>query len=267
MLAKELKDRVWRAMPESDIKRYCIIACHVMWRELSFYAAQSRHIYDFRYLEQGLHNTPELLRQELQKAIDECDGQYDALLIGYGLCSNGIQGIVARTTPLVVMRAHDCITFFLGSKERYREYFDSHPGTYWYTPGWIDDNPMPCEARYQAVLKTYIDLYGEESAQYLLEATENWMTSYSNAAYVDLGVGSSEPYREFTRRAAEWLKWNCDFLDGDARLLKAFLSGEWDAEDFLVVPPGQEIVPSYDERVIESRPPTPSPESREPGSS
>lgn len=253
MLAKELKDRVWDAMPADKPKRYCIIACHVLWRELCFYAAQSKHIYDFRYLEQGLHNTPELLRQELQKAIDELDGQYDAFLIGYGLCSNGIQGIVARNTPLVVMRAHDCITFFLGSKERYREYFDSHPGTYWYTPGWIDDSPMPSEARYNATLKTYVDLYGEESAQYLMEASENWATSYNNAAYVNLGIANDGFYRDFTREAAEWLHWNCDFLEGDNRLVRAFLDGAWNEEEFLVVQPGEEIAPSYDERVITAR--------------
>lgn len=254
MLAKELIQRVQKAMPAGEPKRYAIIACHVLWRELCFYAAQSAHIFDFHFLEQGLHNTPELLRQELQKKIDALDGQYDGLLLGYGLCSNGIQGIVARQTPLIIMRAHDCITFFLGSKERYREYFDHHPGTYWYTPGWIDDNAMPCEERYKATLQTYIETYGEESAQYLMEASENWMTAYNNAAYVDLGIGADGPYRAFTQRAADWLGWKCEYLAGDARLVQAFVAGEWNAEEFLVVHPGEEVIPSYDEQVIAARP-------------
>ena len=39
---------------------------------------------------------------------------------------------------LVVPRAHDCITLFLGSKERYLDYFQTHPGVYFKTSGWIE---------------------------------------------------------------------------------------------------------------------------------
>ena len=94
-------------------------------------------------MKQGLHNTPDALRKELQKAIDEVEGGYSAILIGYGLCSNGLEGIVARNTKLVIMRGHDCITFLLGSKEHYKKYFERHPGTYWYSPGWLDSGSMP----------------------------------------------------------------------------------------------------------------------------
>lgn len=131
--------------------RYKIIACHVLWRELCYYAALSRNIFDFHFLEQGLHCTPDLLRKQLQDAIDAVDKDYDGLLIGYGLCSNGIAGIVAPQTRLVVMRGHDCITFLLGSRERYQTYFDSHPGTYWYSPGWIDTGSQPGKERYERI--------------------------------------------------------------------------------------------------------------------
>ena len=40
--------------------------------------------------------------------------------------------------PLVIPRAHDCIALFMGSRQRYREYFDAHPGTYYRTSGWIE---------------------------------------------------------------------------------------------------------------------------------
>lgn len=253
MLANELRDKIREAMPGRAPKRYCIIACHVLWRELCHVAASSENIFDFRFLEQGLHSTPETLRRELQRVIDEEDGKHDMLLLGYGLCSNGIQGIVARTTPLVCVRAHDCITFLLGSKERYREYFDAHPGTYWYTPGWIDDSPMPGPERQEAAWKTYVEIYGEESATYLMDATESWRQNYSNAAYVDLGVGDTAFCHDYTRRCAAWLGWNCDILEGKPDLIAAFLNGPWSAEDFLVVQPGEEIAASYDERVIEAR--------------
>ena len=93
-------------------KKYYVLSCHVLWRELCYYASISRNVFNFNFLQQGLHDTPEILRQQLQEAIDAVHGDYSAILIGYGLCSNGLAGIVARDTKLVIMRGHDCITFF-----------------------------------------------------------------------------------------------------------------------------------------------------------
>jgi len=233
--------------------RYKIIACHVLWRELCYYASLSKNVFDVCFLKQGLHCTPEVLRAELQGAIDETDGDYDAILIGYGLCSNGIAEIAARETPLVVMRGHDCITFLLGSKERYREYFDSHPGTYWYSPGWIDTDSQPGKERYERLFQSYVDKYGEDNGQYLMDLEQGWFKEYSNAAYVDLGFGDSKDYRSYTRECAEWLGWNCDELDGDPRLVQDFLEGRWDSDAFLVVEPGQSIAASNDEMIIKAQ--------------
>ena len=232
--------------------RYKIIACHVLWRELCHFAAQSRNVFDFQFLQQGLHCTPDLLRTELQAAIDAVDGEVAAVLIGYGLCSNGVVGIRARGTRLVVARGHDCITHLLGSKERYRQYFDAHPGTYWYSPGWIDTSTQPGRERYEQTYQTYVEKYGEDNAQYLMEAEQGWFKEYSNAAYVDLGFGANEHYKQYTRDCARWLGWNYDELQGDPRLLQRFVAGEWNKEDFLIVEPGQRIVPSHDERIIKA---------------
>ena len=232
--------------------RYKIIACHVLWRELCYYASQSRNVFDFHFLEQGLHCTPDILRKELQEAIDGVDGEYAAILIGYGLCSNGIEGIVARDTRLVVVRGHDCITHLLGSKERYRQYFDEHPGTYWYTPGWIDSGSQPGKERYDQTYQSYVEKYGEDNAQYLMEMEQGWFKEYTNAAYTDLCFGENDHYKEYTRQCAEWLGWNYDELQGDPTLMKNFVEGDWSSDDFLIVEPGQRIVASYDEGIIKA---------------
>ncbi len=229
-----------------------VIACHVLWREICHFASLSRHCFQFTFLPQGLHNTPDVLRSSLQEAIDRDDGASDAILLGYGLCSNGLMDIRARQTPLVIMRGHDCITFLLGSKKRYRSYFDEHPGTYWYSPGWIETCTQPGKERYEQTLARYIETYGEENAEYLMQMEQNWMRAYNNAAYVDLGVGDSTPYRDYTRACAEHLDWNYDLLEGDPGLMRRFLEGDWDSEDFLIVKPGQVIRPSHDEGIIKA---------------
>lgn len=233
-------------------QKYCVIGCHVLWREICHLASLSDNIFNFKFLKQGLHSTPDLLRKELQDAIDEADnGEYAAILIGYGLCSNGIVGIISRKTRLVVMKGHDCITFLLGSKEHYKQYFDAHPGTYWYSPGWIDTGTQPGRDRYETAYNEYLERYGEENAQYLMDMDQGWFREYSNAAYVDLGFSDTTGYKEYTKECAQWLKWNYDEITGDKKLMSDFLGGNWDNGRFLIVEPGQKIVASNDERVID----------------
>jgi hypothetical protein len=230
-----------------------IISCRVLWREICHFASVSSNVFDFCFLKQGLHNTPDILREQVQRAIDEVDGDYEAILVGYGLCSNGLEGIVARNTQLVTMRGHDCITFLLGSKERYRDYFDRHPGTYWYSPGWIDETLMPSKERYERTLRSYTEKYGEDNAQYLMEMEQGWFKEYTTAAYVDLGFYDTKRYKDYTQECAEWLDWKCDILTGDPTLIVDWLNGNWDPDRFLIVSPGSAAVASYDERVLDTR--------------
>jgi hypothetical protein len=235
-------------------RKFKIIACNVMWRELCFFAARTGHAFAYRFLPYGLHGEPDGLRRELQQAIDASGDGYEALLLGYGLCSKGVEGIVARSTRLVIPRGHDCMTCFLGSKERYRAYFDSHPGTYWYTPGWIENHLPPGKERYETHYRQYAQTYGEENARYLMEMEQGWFREYSTAAYIDLGVGNSAGYEAFTRKCAAWLKWTFTRLDGDPGLVEGLVGGTWDADAFLVVEPGHEIRATHDERIMTSAP-------------
>ena len=144
------------AVPVGDAKRLQLIACKVLQREAYFCAARSKNVVDVVLMPQGLHNEPDRLRSEVQKALERThdiqDRPYDASLLGYGLCSNGIVGLGAEI-PIVIPRAHDCITLLLGSKERYQEYFDSHRGVYWYSPGWIESGKQPGKERYELLLR------------------------------------------------------------------------------------------------------------------
>jgi len=221
------------------------IACKVMQREAYFCAARSKNIVDIVLMPQGLHETPDKLRSEVQKALDcTCDIQgqpYDASLLGYGLCSNGIVGLSAKI-PLVVPRGHDCVTLLLGSKDKYQEYFDAHRGVYWYSPGWIESNRQPGKERYERTLKEYKEKYGEDNAQYLMEVEEKWMKEYNWAAYVDWGLGDSVECKEYTRRCAEFLGWNYDEIKGDSGLIQRLVNGDWNDKEFLVLKPGEKIV-------------------------
>lgn len=236
--------------------RLQFITCKVMQREAYFCAARSKNVVDIVLMPQGLHDEPDKLRTDVQKTLDnihDLQGRvYDASLLGYGLCSNGIIGLSAEI-PIVVPRGHDCITLLLGSKGRYQEYFDSHRGVYWYSAGWIESGKMPGKERYENTLKEYQKKFDDDNAQYLMELEQNWISQYDWATFVDWELNDSDEYREYTKRCAEYLGWNYDELKGSPALMQKLVDGQWDDSEFLVVEPGRKIKENVtDEGIIKA---------------
>ena len=224
--------------------RLQFITCKVLQREAYYCAARSKNVVDVVLMEQGLHNEPDRLRTEVLKALEntrDVQGRpYNASLLGYGLCSNGIVGLSAEI-PIIVPRGHDCITLLLGSKDKYQEYFDSHRGVYWYSPGWIESDEQPSKERYERLLKEYKEKYGDDNAQYLMEVEQNWIKEYSWATFIDWGLTDSGEYKNYTKRCAEFLHWNYEELKGSPALMQKLIDGDWNESEFLVVEPGQKI--------------------------
>ncbi len=240
-----------------------VIACKVLTREIGAISARSPHTLDITYLRQGYHNTPDKLREILQDQIDRIDagddpytgdtntGDFDAILLGYGLCSNGVCGVRSKKYPIVLPRAHDCITLLLGSKEKYQSLFDAYSGgIYWYTAGWIENSIMPSEKQYDTTYQIYKDLYGEENADYLTDYEKSWTKNYKAAAYIDTKTAGNDAAKAFTKDCAEYFGWEMVPCDGDMSLLERFLSGQWDDREFLMVPPGACAQQSFDAGIV-----------------
>jgi hypothetical protein len=248
-----------------------VIACEIAVRELYYTAARSPHLVDLEFLTQGHHDVPTKGRADLQQRINAVPaGKYDALLLGYGLCSNLITGLTTPHTPLVVPRAHDCITFFLGSKERYQHCFTEHPGTYYYTSGWIEcakrrgeksiflgGASVPANLSLSANYQTWVQKYGEEQAKYLLEEMGRWTDSYSHGTLIDFDFVRHLKLREQVQQICTEKGWAYDELAGDLGLLQRMLDGHWPEADFLTVRPGQKIVATFNEAIIGVEPAAP----------
>lgn len=236
-----------------DARRYKVVACKVMMREMYLLAQRSRNIIDIIWLKQALHDTPDALRKTVQETIDAIEDEqenYDGILLGYGLCSNGIVGLTCRKTPLVIPRAHDCITLFLGSKEEYRRIFDSTKGIYWYTPGWIEHSVMPGRQRVELLRAHYTREYGEDNADYLMEMEQGWLKEYQNAVYIEWRDVPRPDCVEYTQKAAEYLEWQFGKVEGSPSLMCDMLEGDWDESRFLTLSPGQSVAASFDESII-----------------
>lgn len=237
--------------------RIAIIGCMVMNREISHLTAESEHVVRVWWLRQGLHDTPDVLRKELQRTIDaieqenECLSAHlrmEAVVLAYGLCSNGVIGLHSRSLPVIVPRCDDCISLFLGSAERYRALFRELPGVYWYNNGWIEQAFTPSKENYARRRAEYAAEYGKENADYLMECTNNWMTNYRNCGYITCPLGDRPGCEAYARQAAQDFGWQFTKVEGSMDYLHALVNGPWDDARFLTCPPHSRIEPVFDER-------------------
>lgn len=242
--------------------RYKLIGCKVFMRELYQLCAQSENIVEIVWMKEALHLTPSKLRAALQRTIDRIEEEAqdpdnnpcDAILLGYGLCSMGIVGLHTRHIPLVIPRAHDCITLLLGGRERYQQLFEAHSGgVYWYSPGWIEQFKTPGRgSNEEAKFAEYVEKYGEENAEYLMEVERGWIEHYDCAAFIKWPGFDTQKYELATQQAAEKSHLPYQVAEGADTLLRRMIEGDW-SEDFLVLQPGQVVEASNDEGVIRVR--------------
>lgn len=231
-----------------------LIACKVMKGELEYLARKSKHNINISWIEQKYHDTPEKLHELLKSEIAaaENEDEYDAVLLSYGLCSNSTLGLKSEKCRLVIPRAHDCITMFLGSKEKYEKYFSELPGCYWYSASWIENSDMPCKEQQSRLFDSFCEQgYDEETAEYLLEELEG-LKNYRTAAYIKMPFGEKPEYTDFTKRAAEYFGWDYRELEGSGSLMEKLLGGEWSEEEFLVLAPGEESTADYSGKIFKA---------------
>ena len=222
---------------------------------------------DVEFLLKGLHDLPrEGMLSRLQAAVDAVplDRGYEAVLLGYARCNDGVVGLQARALPLVIPRAHDCITFFFGSRQAYQDYFDQHPGTYYLTTGWIERNAFgDSEYAYPAygqqgvmaklgLTESYASLvekYGKENADFIIESTVGGLKHYSRSLYIEMGACDERLFIERGRQEAAEKGWEYEVRKGEWSLLRRLFAGEWD-EDFVIVHPGCRLVARNDAEVL-----------------
>jgi len=247
-----------------------VIACEIARREICQCLARSPNIVDPEFLPQGLHDTPARGRDELQSRIEAVPaGRYDAVLLGYGLCGSILKDLRAGSTRLVIPRAHDCITFFLGSKERYQRCFTERPGTYYFTAGWLEVPvrrkgegasghgafmPAQSTTTLQGNFTAWATKYGEEQARFLMEEMLRWTQHYTHGTLIEFDFVRLLRLGDQVRRLCAEKGWTFEEVAGDLGLLQRWLDGDWTPADFLVVEPGRRVVPSFDDRIVTAVP-------------
>jgi hypothetical protein len=210
-----------------DPTRSLVMACATVIEEMLplLPEGMQHQIFDF-----GLHVNPEKLRRTLQEAIDTVSGQYETIILGYGLCSMAVIGIQANGCQLVVPRVDDCIAIFLGSRSAYNNQCRAEPGTYYLTKGWIEVGDTPFAEHDRLILR-----YGKERAERILKLM---LGNYRRLALINTGQYELETYRDYARRTAERFGLRYEEIEGSDTLVRKMLFGPWDNE-FVVIRPGE----------------------------
>jgi hypothetical protein len=231
-----------------------IIACKIMQSMLADLLPAGLAA-EVTYMDYGLHRTPSKMTWTLQEAIDAVS-QPSLIVLGYGLCGNGLNGIQARQHTLLVPRTDDCISILLGSREAYWREFESEPGTYYLSKGWLESGSNPL-----AEYREYVDKYGPEDAQWIMDTQYQ---NYKRLVLVTQSEADLERYRpqaqevaaycqqwgmryeeivgsdQYVRQLLEAATTSATALSAASATALATAINELD-ENFLIVPPGGEI--------------------------
>jgi hypothetical protein len=192
------------------------------------------------YMDYGLHRQPKTMAAALQAELDRLP-EPSLVLIGYGLCGNGLVGLKAGPHTLIIPRTDDCIALLLGSYEAYRREFEAQPATYYLCKGWLEsgDNPL---AKY----KEYVARYGEETADWLMN--EQYQ-HYKRLIFVASDEEDHKKYAPQAREVAEFCRsrWGMTYEERIGsnhfieRLVAAAHNPNGLGDDFIVIPPGGEV--------------------------
>lgn len=203
------------------------------------------------FLDYGLHATPNRLTTAVQEQIDQIDAP-SLVMLGYGLCGNGLDGIRAGKHILLIPRADDCIAIFLGSYQDYRREFDSIPGTYYLTKGWLESGSNPLK-EYQR----YVEKYGQDTADWVMDQQYR---HYKRLAFVAHDTEDMDHYRPLAVEVARFCeRWGMNYeeiLGSDrylSRLVEVAYALDTADGEFTVVPPGGTLSQAAFIRALENR--------------
>ncbi len=208
-----------------------IIACSVLQDELDMVFEELGYSFPCIWIPQGLHNTPELLREKLQEILDSIS-HAGRIILCMGYCGNAVLGLKNGSCELVMPKVEDCITLLLGSQERRRKMTEEE-GTYFLTKGWIQGG--------RTIWNEYEHLKMRCGAVRAVRLLREMMKNYSRLVILDTGAYKISEVRGEVEKTADILALRCQTAEGTVEYLKELVSGPWPEQRFLTVPAGMTV--------------------------
>ncbi|MBT3360821.1 MAG: DUF4445 domain-containing protein [Rhodospirillales bacterium] len=163
-----------------------------------------------------LHVSPKEMKERVQEFLDQL-AQPSRVLIGYGLCGNGLVGLEAGPHTLILPKTHDCIAWMLGSHDAYMAEFQNNPGTYYLNKGWLESENDPLHDYLE-----YQQKYGHENADFI---ADTMYRHYRRLCLLAFSQAEIEELRAQAKPIADFCaeRWGMAYEErvGDDRLIRA----------------------------------------------
>ncbi len=239
------------------MKRYKLISCSVFKNFVEKFIAENMLPIDAKFISMGKHLNPEKLNKELQEEIDKTGEEYEAIMLLYGLCGNSILGLTAREIPIIIPRAHDCCTLFLGSREKFVENFEGKQSSEWYSSDYLEEFEKQKDSEsfneehwyYGLEYEKLVEEYGEDNAKYIYETIYGQNEKTEIFFIKTRHEKDSDNLLKLRKDAAE-KDIKLVELEGSYCLVKNFLKELFFEEDYLIVLSGYSVAGAYDNEKI-----------------
>lgn len=215
-----------------------VVACRVMQQSLVDLLPESVR-QQAVFMDYGLHRSPELMKETLQEALHRLTPARRVLL-GYGLCGTGLDGIRAGAHTLIIPKVDDCIAILLGSRRAYRRQFDLEPGTYYLTTGWLETGSHPLKE-----YREYVETYGKAEADWIMDSQYQ---HYRRLVYIAHSREELERYRPKAQAVARFCeRWDMRYeeITGSKRyfqrMVEMIVNPQAGDDEFIVVPPSSRV--------------------------
>ena len=192
-----------------------------------------------RFLDAGLHATPKKLHNSVQEQIDVIS-EPSIIVLGYGLCGNGLNNIHAGKHTLIIPKMDDCIAMFMGGREVFREEFAKDSGTYYLTKGWLQAETHPL-----AEYHRHLQKYDKDIADYVMDQQYR---HYHRLLFVAHSQADLDGYRPIALEVAEFCqRWDMqyeEYLGTEeflSQLEKTLIAPEQTDEYFIIIQPGETL--------------------------
>ena len=206
-----------------------LIACEMLWDELHLAMERTGIEYPTIWLDKGLHDTPEKLRNALQDKMSQLE-EYDTILLAMALCGGALDGVSCAHATLAAPRFDDCIRMILSTEPGVRNAADAR--SLYYTRQWLDSAGHLTRQQ-----EEYIQRYGEKKGRKIMKLM---LANYKSYRMVETGAYDLAEWEDRARADAAALGLEYTTQPGTVRVLEKLLRQEFD-EEFLVVGPGETL--------------------------
>lgn len=205
-----------------------LIACETIEDEVRASLKRLDLDYQVIWLEGGLHNSPERLRDRVRQVLSEAEGRCELLIFTLGYCGGGVSEVTTGNYTTVLPLADDCLSLLLGSLPTRKAASD--PATYFLTEGW-----MRHENNVVTSYEQTVDKYGRSRAD---KINRMMLKHYRRFGLIDTGVYDLAAAAAKVGHLAGVVDMSIETLPGETGWLDALLTGPHDDRSrFLVLPP------------------------------